>query len=229
MATASISDVDNEIGSDKCKVMIVDDHPIIRQGLARMIAQEPDITVCGGTDNIVEAMEQVRQEHPDVIVVDISLKDGYGIDLIAHVKAFDERIKLIVWSMFDDKIFAERALRAGAMGYVNKREPVSCVVDGIRQVLRGEIYLAPKMTSRLLHRLTGDQSLGKDPISELTDREVEVFHMIGQGMTTQEIGRKLGLKPKTIESHRENIKFKLSLRNAAELNCRAVQWVLENT
>ena len=162
-------------------------------------------------------------------MVDMSLKDSYGIDLIALVKAFDERIKLIVWSIFDDRLFAERALRAGAMGYVNKREPVTCLLDGIRQVLCGEIYLSPQMTSRLLHRLAGDQSLVQDPIATLTDREIEVFHMIGQGMTTQEIGRKLGIKPKTIESHRENIKAKLSLENAAELNCRAVQWVLENT
>jgi DNA-binding NarL/FixJ family response regulator len=227
MATISMNEIG--VGNDKCKVLIVDDHPIIRQGLARMIAQEPDITVCGGADNVADAMEQVRSEHPDVVVVDMSLKDSYGIDLISQVKAFDERIRLIVWSMFDDKIFAERALRAGAMGYVNKRESVASVVDGIRQVMRGEVYLCARMTSRLLHRLAGDQSIGQDPVAELTDREVEVFHMIGQGMTTQEIGRKLGLKPKTIESHRENIKAKLSLKNAAELNCRAVQWVMENT
>ena len=229
MATSTISDIDIDIANRKCKVMIVDDHPIIRQGLARMIAQEPDIAVCGGADNVADAMEQIREERPDVVVVDMSLRDSYGIDLIAHVKALDESIKLIVWSMFDDKVFAERALRAGAMGYVNKREPVSSVVEGIRQVLRGEVYLCPRTTSRLLHRLTGDQLLAQDPVSGLSDREVEVFHMIGQGMTTQEIGRKLGLKPKTIESHRENIKAKLNLKNAAELNCRAVQWTLENT
>jgi DNA-binding NarL/FixJ family response regulator len=210
------------------KVFIVDDHPVVRQGLARLLSHEPDLEVCGGTDNLADAVQQIKSLLPDLIVVDISLKDSNGIELITQVKAFNDSIKSLVWSMFDEKIFAERAIRAGAKGYINKQEPVERVLDAVRQVLRGEMYLSPAITRHLLQRLAGSGPLDEDPVARLSDREMQVFHMVGHGVTTQQIARKLGLKPKTVETHREKIKTKLHLRNAAELNCRAVQWVLEH-
>jgi DNA-binding NarL/FixJ family response regulator len=212
----------------KRKILIVDDHPIVRRGLAELIAPEPDLEVCGGAEDVAEALEQVRTLHPDLVVVDISLKDSHGIDLIARLKASHPEVKMLVWSMFDEKVFAERALRAGAMGYITKRQSIEKVVDVIRQVLRGEMYLSPEMTKLFLQRAGRSKLPEEDPIRRLTQREMEVFQMIGNGMTTQQIAHKLGLSPKTIESHREKIKTKLDLNNAAQLSRRAVQWVLEN-
>jgi DNA-binding NarL/FixJ family response regulator len=212
----------------KYRVLIVDDHPIIREGLTRFICQEPDIEICAGADNVEDAMRYAKELRPDLVVVDMSLKGSHGIELITQLKAFDERIKTLVWSMFDEKIYAERALRAGAMGYVNKQEPIETVIAAIRQVLLNDVYLSPTMTSRVLQRLGSGKSLEDDPVESLSNREVEVFRMVGRGMTTQHIAEALGVRPKTIEAHREKIKAKLNLKNAAELNCRAVQWVLEN-
>jgi DNA-binding NarL/FixJ family response regulator len=217
-----------QTGRGKHRILIVDDHPIVRQGLSALIAHEPDLEVCGGAEDVEEALRLVEQTRPDLVVIDVSLKNSHGIDLITEIKARDERIKMLVWSMFDEKLFAERSLRAGAMGYVNKQESIDQVVDAIRQVLRGEVYLSSQMTSRLLHRIAGGAFLEQDPIQNLSDRELQVFEMIGRGMTTQQIARKLQLSPKTIETHREKIKTKLNLRNAAELGRHAVRWVLEN-
>lgn len=212
----------------KSKILIVDDHPIIRQGLMRLIAQqEPDLQVCEGADNVADAFRQVQEIRPDLVLVDISLKDSHGIELISQIKGFDERIKMLVWSAFDEKIYAERSIRAGAMGYVCKKEPIENVIEAIRNVLQGNMYLSPLMTNNLLRRLGGGE-LERDPIAGLSNREIEVFQMLGQGMTTKAIAKKLGVSPKTIEAHRERIKTKLNLRNASELNCQAVQWVLEN-
>lgn len=212
----------------KYKVLIVDDHPVVREGLARLGDQEPDIEICAGADNVEDAMRQVREMRPDLVVVDISLKGSHGIELITQLKAFDEQIKTLVWSMFDEKVYAERALRAGALGYINKQEPIETVITAIRQVLLNDVYLSPTMTNRVLQRLGSGKSLEDDPVGSLSNREVEVFRMVGQGMTTQHIAEGLGVRPKTVEAHREKIKAKLNLKNAAELNCRAVQWVLEN-
>ena len=212
----------------KRKVLIVDDHPIIRQGLARLLGQEPDIEICEGADNVEDALRQIQSLRPDLVVVDMSLKESHGIELIAQIKAHNQQIKTLVWSMFDENVYAERAVQAGAMGYVNKQEPIETVVGAIRQVLLGEVFLSPTMTNRILQRLGSGRSLEGDPVASLSDREIEVFRMVGQGMTTQAISLKLGVRPKTIEAHREKIKAKLNLKNAAELNCRAVQWVLEN-
>ena len=213
---------------DKYRVLVVDDHPIVRQGLARLIGRESDIEICEGADNVEDAMRQVKELRPDLVVVDMSLKGSHGIELIGQLKAYDGRIKTLVWSMFDEKVYAERALRAGAMGYVNKQEPIKTVIAAIRQVLLNDVYLSPSMTNRVLQRLGGGKSLDDDPVAALSNREIEVFRMVGQGMATHHIAQKLGVRPKTIEAHREKIKAKLNLKNAAELNCRAAQWALEN-
>jgi DNA-binding NarL/FixJ family response regulator len=208
-------------------ILIVDDHPIIRQGLMRLVAQESDFQVHEGADNVNDAFQQVREIQPDIVIVDISLKDSHGIELISLVKEFNDGIKTLVWSMFDEKIYALRAIRAGAMGYISKREPIVNVVDAIRHVLEGNMYLSPHMTNNVLRRISGN-NIEQDPITGLSNREIEVFQMLGRGMTTKVIAKKLGVSPKTIEAHREGIKTKLGLKNASELNCRAVQWVLEN-
>jgi DNA-binding NarL/FixJ family response regulator len=207
--------------------LIVDDHPIIRQGLMRLVTQEPDLQAFEGADNVADAFRQVQELRPDLVLVDISLKDSHGIELISQIKDFDERIKMLVWSMFDEKIYAERTIRAGAMGYICKQEPISNVLDAIRAVLAGNMYLSPNMTNNLLRRLGGGE-MERDPVAGLSNREIEVFQMLGRGMTTKSIATKLGVSPKTIEAHRERIKTKLNLKNASELNCQAVQWVLEN-
>ncbi len=211
----------------KLRILVVDDHPIVRKGLAQLIAHEPDIEMVGGADNVVDALRQVADLHPDLVVVDMSLKDSHGLELLAQIKAQFVDVRTLVWSMFEEKIYAERALRAGAMGYVNKQESNSQLLAAIRQVLAGELYLSSQMTRTLLRRVRGGDLLAEDPVQTLSNRELEVFEMIGNAMTTQQIARKLKLSPKTVEAHREKIKSKFKLANAAELNRRAVQWVLE--
>jgi len=217
-----------EVRVAKRRILIVDDHPIIRRGIAQLLADAPDVEVCGGAESVAEALEQLEARRPDLVVVDISLKESHGLDLIAQIKARYGGVKVLVWSAFDEKIFAERALRAGAMGYINKQEPLDKVVAAIRKILGGEVYLSPAMTNALLRTARGPESLHEDPVGRLTDRELEVFQMIGKGMTTQQIARKLDLSPKTVEAHREKIKTKLDLKNASQLTQRAVQWMLEN-
>jgi DNA-binding NarL/FixJ family response regulator len=216
------------IAQKKRKVLIVDDHPIVRRGLAELIAMEPDLIVCGEAADMTEAIQQIETNCPDVAIVDMSLKDGHGLELIEHVKANYESVKMLVSSMHDEMLFAERSLRAGALGYIPKHEATETLLDAIRQVLRGEIYLTSRMSNRLMHNIVS-KSMDVDPVKTLSNREVEVFEMIGQGLTTQQIARKLKLSAKTIETHREKIKGKLDLKNSAELNRRAIQWVLENS
>jgi DNA-binding NarL/FixJ family response regulator len=211
------------------RILIVDDHPIVRQGLALLIANEPDLEVCGEAADAAEAIQLLTTARPDLIVVDISLHSGNGIELIKQIKARDEHARMLVSSMHDEALFAERALRAGAMGYVNKAEATEKVLEAIRQVLRGKIYLSPRMTERMLCRAVGsEENLESSPIDTLSDRELEVFELIGQGLTTRQIANKLHLSPKTVETYRENIKSKLNLTNATELTRHAVQWTLEN-
>ncbi len=210
------------------RVLIVDDHPVVRRGLAELIGDEPDLEVCGEASDAPDALRQVETKHPDVVVVDISLQAGNGIELIQQIKERDERIKTIVSSMHDESLFAERALRAGAMGYINKQEPTERVIDAIHEVLSGQVYLSARMANRLLQSVVGGETLEQDPIGSLSNRELEVFELIGQGLTTKKIAGRLHLSPKTIETHREKIKTKLNLNNSTELSRRAVQWVLEN-
>lgn len=210
------------------RVLIVDDHPVVRRGLAELIADEPDLEICGQAADVQEALRLVDATHPDVVVCDISLQAGNGIELIEQIKARDERVKTLVSSMHDESLFAERALRAGAMGYINKQEPSERVIAAIRGVLSGQVVLSPRMSNRMLQSVVGGETLDQDPIGTLSNRELEVFELIGQGLTTKKIAGRLHLSPKTIETHREKIKTKLNLGNSTELTRRAVQWVLEN-
>jgi DNA-binding NarL/FixJ family response regulator len=209
------------------RVLIVDDHPVVRRGLAALISEVPDLEVCGEAADAVEALRLVDAEKPDVAVIDISLKDGHGIDLIEQIRCRNPNVRMLVSSMHEETLYAERVLRAGAMGYVNKQETIDRLVEAIRQVLRGEIYLSSQMTERMLHRMVHGNPPEHDPIETLSNRELEVFELIGQGLTTRKIAALLHLSPKTVETYRENIKTKLNLANATELTRHAVQRALQ--
>ncbi len=211
----------------KHRILLIDDHPVVRRGLADVIGREPDLEVCGEASDVAEAIGEVERTQPDIAVVDLTLKTGHGIELLERLKTRAPNLKTLVSSMHDETLFAERVLRAGAKGYVTKQEPPEVLVRAIRQVLRGELYLSPRMTSRLLNRVVAGAPTQEDPVQGLSNREVEVYEMIGQGLTIQQIATRLHLSPKTIETHREKIKQKLNVRSSAELNRRAVQWVLE--
>lgn len=209
----------------KSKVLLVDDHPIVRQGIRMLLSQEEDMVVCGEAESPTDAIKAAASSRPDIAVVDLSLKDGSGLELIKELKGRYSKLVILVLSMRDECFYAERALRAGASGYITKEEGAEKVVEGIRCVLRGEVYLTEKMSAKMITRLVGGRP-GPNSFSmdRLTDRELEVFEMIGSGMTTRDIAKKLHLSVKTIESHREHIKEKLNLANATELLKQAIQW-----
>lgn len=215
--------------SKTARIVIVDDHPIVREGLVARIARQRDLEVCGEAEDVADALDVVKNTNPDLVIVDLSLKSGQGLDLIKKIKARSAETKMLVSSMYDEALYAERALRAGALGYVNKQEMSEKIIDAIRQVLDGKIYLSPYMTERLLQRAVGAvPQLQQSPIETLSNRELEIFKMIGKGMTTRSIAEDLHLSVKTVETHRENIKAKLDLPNSAELSREAVRWVMEN-
>jgi DNA-binding NarL/FixJ family response regulator len=210
------------------RVLIVDDHPIVRQGLTQLIAQEPDLEVCGGAESATEAIQELERKSPDLVIVDISLKDSHGLDLIGRIKTIDNRVKMLVWSMHDEKVYAQRALKEGALGYVNKQEPTDVVIEAIRRVLQDEVFLSAEMTDYLMHHGGRGQASEETSVSLLTNRELQIFELIGKGMTTRQIACQLDVRPKTVEAHRENTKRKLGLNNSAELSRAAVLWVLES-
>ncbi len=211
------------------KILIVDDHPLMREGLAARIAPQADMEVCGEAASVDEALAQVNATNPDLVIVDIALADSHGLDLIKDVKARFPSVKMLVVSAYDESLYAERALRAGADGYINKQQVQEKVVDAMRAVLAGERYLSPAMTRKLVGQAIGGRdSTEHDPIERLSNRELEVFELIGHGKTTGEIARQLFLSVHTIDTHREKLRRKLGVKNSAELMQRAVQWVLEN-
>lgn len=211
------------------RILIVDDHPLLRQGLIGLISTQPDFEVCGEASGVAEARQIAATARPDVAIVDLTLKDGNGIELIKEFREQYPQLKILVVSMHDELLFAERALRAGAVGYVSKHEAIRTIVQAVRTVLGGKLYLSQTMTERMVNMAVGAKSNGaRSPMERLTDREIEIFEMIGQGLTSRQIARHLELSPKTVETHREHIKEKLELKNATELTKHAVQWVLEN-
>lgn len=210
------------------KVLIVDDHPSVRDGLSLRIDLHSDLEVCGEADSEDAAYEMVKQLSPDLVLIDISLKNGNGIELIKRIRSHNPTIKMLVVSGFQESLYAERACRAGAKGFLNKQESSAKLMEAIRTVLSGELFLSPAMTRRLLNQSLAVRDRSKSPIENLTNRELEIFRMIGEGLTSGQIAERLVLSPYTIDTHRENIKRKLDIRNAAELSRTAVQWLLEN-
>ena len=209
------------------RVVIVDDHPIVRYGLSQVIGREPDLEVCGEASDMADTMRQVEASQPDVVIIDISLNGEDGLELIDYIHSRFPLVKVLVSSGHDERIFAGRVLRAGAMGYVPKGEALPKIVEAIRQVLRGEIYLSPQMNTCLLQRAAIGESLDQNPLETLSNRELQVFEMIGQGLNTVQIANKLQVSPKTVESHRKVIKMKLRLQTSAQLSRSAFEWVHE--
>lgn len=209
------------------RILIVDDHPIVRQGLRMTIEGESDLEVSGEAEGMSQAMRLFRELSPNVVIVDLSLDNGTGLELVKELVGQDEHVKILICSMHDETLFAERALRAGAKGYISKEEATDQLITAIRRVAEGRIHLSDQMTERMLCRQVGaTDDPQTSPIETLSDRELEVFEQIGHGITTRQIAENLYLSPKTVETYRENIKHKLNLANATELTQRAVQWVL---
>lgn len=212
--------------SKKHRVLLIDDHPIVREGLSQMINAEEDLEVIATAEEARTALDQADDLDPDIAVVDLSLKEGSGLDLIKSFKARKPSMPVLVLSMHDESLHAERVLRAGAKGYIMKQEATEKVITAIRKVLGGEVYLSDKMSAQMLNRLVGTGgTIEASPITRLTDREYEIYSMIGHGVGTREIAQKLTLSIKTVEAHRENIKDKLDLKNANELLRHAMQHV----
>lgn len=212
----------------RARVLIVDDHELLRDGMRLMIGGEPDLEVCGEASDEAEGIEWVRKSQPDVVVVDIGLKSGNGLDLIKRIKAHDPSLPIVVASMHEERLYGERALRAGAIGYVNKQDPATTVIEAIRRVLSGKMYFSEEFTDHVLHRTRGSSaSLSDSPIDKLSNRELEVFRFIGEGLATTKIAKKMHLSSSTVDTYRERLKTKLNLKSAAELTHQATQWVLE--
>ena len=214
----------------RARVLIVDDHPAVREALALRIARQRDLEVCGEAADTSEALRLVAETQPDLAVVDISLKTGNGIDLIKRIKDRDDHIRIVVWSMHSESLYAERALRAGALGYVNKDQATDTIVEAIRRVLEGKVWLSEAMAERVLHRAVGagGKAGTRSLVETLADRELEVFRLIGQGVKTAEIAERLHLSVKTVETYRDRIRQKLELDDGTKLAHYATQWVLEN-
>jgi len=203
--------------------MIVDDHPVVRKGLSDMIAQESGFRVCGEAGDKDEAMDRLHECKPDLIIVDVTLGNSNGIELIKEIKPHRPRVPILVLSMHDEPFYAERCLKAGASGYVSKGEPPSRLMDAIRTVLSGDAYVSEGIARRLLSRIVAGPS-GGSAVDVLTDRELQIFELIGQGIRIRTIAQQLHVSSKTVESHRENIKRKLQLGSAAELLQQAIAW-----
>jgi DNA-binding NarL/FixJ family response regulator len=213
--------------TDKTSIFVVDDHPMLVLGLREIIDQEVDLNFCGHAATSSKAISAIQEVKPDLAIVDISLKQGTGLELIKQLKALDPDLRLLVCSMHDETLYGERALRAGAQGYINKEEASERVVEAIRCVLSGRIFLSERMSDRLLQRAAGHPQVEPTIEDRLTDRELEVFELLGRGLTTREIAENLRLSVKTIEAHRQKIKIKLGLENSNELVQHAVQWHVE--
>lgn len=208
------------------RILIVDDHPLVRTGFAQLIGDCPDLEVCGEAGNMAEALRQIDSIDPDLAIIDLSLAGGSGLDLIEHIKSRGKNILMLVASMHDETLYAERVLAAGARGYINKQEAQDSIIRAIRQVLSGKVYLSQKMTDRLLSGMVDANNETRD-IDSLSNRELQVFELIGEGVSTSQIAEQLNLSVKTIETHQSHIKKKLGLGSAHELNQRAIRWVMD--
>jgi DNA-binding NarL/FixJ family response regulator len=210
------------------RILVVDDHPIVREGLAALIATQPDMEICGEAEDVADALGCFEKTNPDLVIIDISLKSGNGIHLIKRLQAGGSQARMLVWSMYPDNLYAERALRAGAAGYVHKGKATRQIIDAIHAVLAGEVYLSEEVASSLLAKVTGaGDMLPVSPLARLADRELEAFELLGRGLTTRQIAEKMRIKPKTVETYRQRLKEKLNLSNGTELVQRAAQWRAE--
>lgn len=210
----------------KKRILIVDDHPIVRRGLGELVNQEAGLVVSGQAEDAHQAMEAIKAQEPDMVIVDISLKETSGLELIKDIKTRYPGLPVLTLSMHDESLYAERALRAGAKGYIMKQQATEELIMAIRKVLDGQVYVSDTVAAKMVRKLVGGgPDVGASAIDRLSDRELEVFRLIGEGHGTRQIAEKLHLSVKTIETYRAHIKEKLNLADSAELLQHAIQWV----
>jgi DNA-binding NarL/FixJ family response regulator len=211
--------------TQKIKIFLVDDHPLVREWMTNLLNQQPDFQVCGETGNAPEALQLVGVARPDIAIVDITLANGSGLELIKNIKASHSAVAVLVLSMHDEMLYAERALRAGASGYIMKSEATQKIIQAVRAVLNGEVYVSSKVASSLAQKLIGGKRTDIAlPVSELSDRELEVFQLLGRGFSTRQISEHLHVGFKTVQSYSARIKDKLNLANINELMREAIRW-----
>jgi DNA-binding NarL/FixJ family response regulator len=215
-------------GAVKRKVLVVDDHPIVRSGLAQLINREPDLVVCGDAQEMRTALNFIDTLKPDILIVDISLNGPDGIDLLKSIRAKDPGLPVLILSMHDESIYAERALRAGANGYIMKQEATDRVLIALRRILNREIYVSDRVANKMLQHLVsgGSTTVNRSPLDDLSNRELEVLRLIGEGHGTRQIAEELHLSVKTVETYQGHLKDKLGLKNSRELVQYAIQWAI---
>jgi DNA-binding NarL/FixJ family response regulator len=213
----------------RVRVAIIDDHELIRFGIMQLINRTPDWIACGEAADQVSGLQLIREKIPDVAIIDLRLKEGDGLELVKQVHLSCPEVRMLVSSMHDEQLYAERCLRAGARGYINKQEPLETLVEAVQRILDGRVYLSPEMTERLLVRTSGrPEGAGHSPLELLSDRELEVFEALGRGLSVKEIAQAMHLSPKTVEYHREHIKEKLQLPSSSAVLRHATAWTLKH-
>lgn len=213
--------------SRRNRIFLIDDHPIVRQGLALLINREVDLEVCGEAQDAPSALTRLAACEPDLIILDISLNGPDGLDLLKTIRLKDGHVPVLVLSMHDESTYAERALRAGANGYIMKHEAAEKVLVAIRRIVCGEVYLSDRLTNKMLQQIVrGTDPVSRSPVSMLSDRELEIYRLIGSGHATRQIAEELHISVKTVESYQAHIKVKLSLRSARELVQHAIEWTV---
>jgi DNA-binding NarL/FixJ family response regulator len=213
------------INKDRKRVLLVDDHPVFREGLNSVLARESDVVVVGQAGNARQALTAIEQSKPDAVLLDLNLPDKSGLELVKDLRAIHPDLILLIISMSDEALYAERLLRAGANGYVMKEEGPEKILDALRQVLRQQIYVSERMSARILKSLSTRGKVKSSPIACLSDREFEIFQLIGKGLEGRVIARQLNISPKTVDAHRGHIKDKLKVASGIELICYAVRWM----
>jgi DNA-binding NarL/FixJ family response regulator len=212
------------------KIFLVDDHPLVREWLANLLHQQQDLAVCGETDNVEAALQEIPAAQPEVAIVDLSLANGWGLDLIRQLSQQAPETRIIVLSMHDEKLYAERSMRAGARGYVMKRETAKVIVGAIRQVLRGELYISSGLQAAMARNVaSGRKSAIISPVATLSDRELEVFRLMGQGVPTRQIAHSIGVSVKTVHTYHARMREKFRVANLSELVREAVRWCESET
>lgn len=219
-----------ELTDTRKRILVVEDHPLVREGIALLVNREKDLEICGEASDAAEAMQAIRTGHPDLILMDISIRGSNGIELTKTIRKRYPHLPVLMLSMHDEMLYAERALKAGARGYLMKQEAPEVVLKAIRWVLRGEVYVSSAVSSRVVADLAdGSRQHGnRTGIERLSDRELEVFDLIGRGLSTKDMAEKLCVSPKTIEAHRSHIKQKLDVPKSAQLYHKAIRWVESN-
>ena len=211
----------------RARVFLVDDHPIVRRGFQLLVGLESDLVICGEAENAATALSQIQQTKPDLAIIDLALKSSSGLDLIKQLRSLCPEVKLLVFTMHDEPLYAERVLKAGAHGYITKEEGTEKALEAVRKLLAGKAYVSDHVRERMVEAMTGFSKPGTaGTVESLSDREIQVLELIGSGVGSSEIAKRLNLSVKTVESHREHIKTKLGLRRAPELVQYAYNWVM---